>query len=233
LAGREIKGLPPAHAPRALAAFDPPPNKVGQSLGPKGVRTRRRIMDAAAKLLTERSFADVRITDIARAAHVAQPNFYTYFASVDDVIHALAEEVSLDPLARHLETDWSGPEGVALARQLIEASFALWAGQRGILALAWFLADKRQGDFPDLRIRQVRTFFKAFEAQIRRSQDAGRISRAVNARLAGYECVGLISSAAIKYELLRESGFSHRHLVETNARLVHTIVTGIAMPVEP
>ena len=228
----ELTGLPQASAKLVPVATEPPPNKLGQSLGPKGVRTRRRIMDATAILLAERSFSDVRITDIARAAHIAQPNFYTYFASVDDVLWALAEEVSLDALARHLEPDWAGPEGVALARKLMEDAFALWEDHRAILGLAWFLADKRQGEFPDLRIRQVRTFFKAFEVQIRRSQDAGRISRAVNARLAGYECVGLISSAAIKYALLVESGFSHRHLVETNARLIHMIVTGNATPAE-
>jgi hypothetical protein len=36
-------------------------------------------------------------------------------------------------------------------------------------------------------------------------------------RLAGYECVGLIASAAGKYLQLRESGFSHKQLIETNA----------------
>lgn len=223
--------------PRASAklapSVEPEPNQLGQMLGPKGMRTRRRILDAASELVAERSFSDVRIVDIARAAKIAQPNFYTYFSSVEGVVHALAEEVSLDPLAGYLEADWSGPDGIDLARSLIEEAFTLWARHQPVLALSWFLADKQQGDFPELRVRQVRLLYKALEGQVRRSQDAGRVSRALNARLAGYECVGLISSAAGKYALLRESGFSHKHLVETNARLVHMIVTGIAAPAEP
>jgi AcrR family transcriptional regulator len=208
------------------------PNKLGQSLGAKGARTRRRIMDATADLIAQRSFADVRITDIARAAEIAQPNFYTYFAGVEDVVRALAEDVSLEGLAVLLEPDWSCPEGLALARRLVEEAFALWASHRAVLALIWFLADKRQGDFPQLRIRQVRSLYKAFEAQIRRAQAAGRIAEAIQPRLAGYECVGLISSAAGKYSLLLESGFSRTQLIETNARLLHMIATGLAAPVE-
>jgi hypothetical protein len=61
-----------------------------------------------------------------------------------------------------------------------------------------------------------------------RAQRAGRIARAVEPRLAGYECVGLIAAAAGQYKLLRASGFSHQQLVETNARLIHTVATGIA-----
>jgi AcrR family transcriptional regulator len=222
-----------ASAPQRLPAAVPAaPNKLGQSLGAKGARTRRRIMDATAGLIAERSFADVRITDIARAAQIAQPNFYTYFTGVEDVVRALAEDVSLESLARLLEQDWAGADGLALARRLVEEAFALWARHRAVLALIWFLADKRHGDFPQLRIRQVRSLYKAFEGQIRRSQDAGRIARAVQPRLAGYECVGLISSASSKYALLLQSGFSRTQLIETNARLLHMIATGIAAPVE-
>lgn len=204
------------------------PNKLGQSLGPKGARTRRRIMDATEELVTNRPFSDVRITDIARAAEIAQPNFYTYFASVEDVIRELGREISLEGLARHLQPDWAKPHGLAHARQLTEAAFETWRQHHAVIGLFWFFADKRHGDFPELRVQQTRVLYKAFEAQIRRSQDAGRISRAVQPRLAGYECVGLISSAAVKYDLLRDSGFSHDQLIETNARLVHMIATGIA-----
>jgi AcrR family transcriptional regulator len=214
------------------AAISSGPNKLGQSLGAKGTRTRRRIMEATAELIAQRSFADVRITDIARTAEIAQPNFYTYFTGVEDVVRALAEDVSLESLAVLLEPDWFAPDGLSLARRLVEEAFALWASHRSVLALVWFLADKRQGDFPQLRIRQVRNLYKAFEAQIRRSQEAGRISAALQPRLAGYECVGLISSAASKYALLLESGFTRTQLIETNARLLHMIATGLAAPIE-
>lgn len=212
------------------AAPQPVPNKLGQSLGPKGARTRRRIMQATAELVSQKPFSEVRITEIARAAQIAQPNFYTYFNSIEDVIRELAQEISLEGLARHLEPDWSRPGGVAHARQLMEEAVELWRAHSPVLGLSWFFADKRIGDFPQLRIEQTRALYKAFEAQVRQGQQAGRIAKAVQPRLAGYECIALISSASNKYDLLRESGFSHKQLVETNARLLHTITTGLATP---
>lgn len=224
--------MPSAAAKIAPIPLEPTPNKLGQSLGAKGARTRRRIMDATAELLAQRSFSDLKITDIARAAGIAQPNFYTYFASIEDVILALGQEISLEGLAHHLEPDWSLPQGLALARRLMEDAVELWRRHHAVMGLSWFFADKRVAEFPELRIAQTRVLYKAFERQVRHSQEAGRIAKAVQPRLAGYECIALISSASGKYDLLRESGFSHKQLVETNARLLHMIATGIADPSE-
>ena len=96
------------------------------------------------------------------------------------------------------------------ARRLITDAFALWKKHHALIALTWYLADKRHGDFAQLRVRQVRALYKAFETQVRRAHQAGRISRTVEPRLAGYECVGLISAAGGQYTLLRASGFSHQ-----------------------
>lgn len=224
--------MPRSTAKLVPVPAEPAPNKLGQSLGAKGARTRRRIMEATAGLVATRSLADIRITEIARGAQIAQPNFYTYFTSIEDVILALGQEVSLEGLAAHLEADWAGPQGIPQARLLIEEAFELWRKHAAVIALFWSFADKQRGEFPEKRVQQVRSLYKAFEAQVRRSQAAGRIASAVHPRLAGYECIGLISSAASRYDLLRESGFSHKHLVETNARLLHMIATGIANPPE-
>jgi AcrR family transcriptional regulator len=223
--------LRPASEPQRSAVVRGVPN-LDRGLGLKGAHTRRRIMAATADFIGTRPFADVRITEIAQAAQIAQSSFYNYFTSVEDVIRALAEDVSLEPLARLVEVDWSGRGGLSLSRQLMEAAFELWQEHRAVLNLVWFLADERQGMFPELRTRQVRGLYKAFEAQVRRSQATGRIAPEIHPRLAGYECVGLIASAATRYGLLLRSGFTHAQLVETNARLLHMIATGLPPRVE-
>jgi AcrR family transcriptional regulator len=200
--------------------------QAAKGRGPKGARTRQRIMDATAAILGNRPFADLRITEIARAADIAQPNFYTYFSSVEDVVLAIAREISVDSLAAYLEPDWDGEAGVAHARRLVEAAIELWLEHRGIFSLVGLLADKRHGDFPALRVRQMRVIHKSFEAKILRAQAAGRIHPSVTPRLAGYECTGIINSTGQKYELLIASGFSHGQLVETTARLLHLMATG-------
>lgn len=194
--------------------------------GPKGERTRRRILDATAALLAERSYADIRITEIARTAGIVQPNFYTYFASIEDAVLALAREISADGLSVHLDPDWDGEGGIEHARSLAEAAIDLWRRHREVFSIVGALADKRHGDFAAVRVNQMRALYKAFEAKIRKGQAAGRISADITPRLAGYECVGVIASAGQRYELLIASGFTHRELVETTARLLHLIATG-------
>jgi AcrR family transcriptional regulator len=201
-------------------------SKPDQTRGPKGNRTRRRVMDATAALLTEHALADIRITDIARAAEIAQPNFYTYFDSIEDVILAIATEISADSLSIYLQPDWSGEDGLVHARQFVEAAFQFWLKYREIFAIVNVLADKKHGAFADVRVSQMRTIYKSFEAKVRKAQTARRISRSIAPRLAGYECVSIIGSVSQRYELLRASGFTHVQLVETTARLLHMIATG-------
>ena len=77
---------------------------------------------------------------------------------------------------------------------------------------------------------QPRTVYGAFESKIRQAQTLGRVSEAISPRLAGYECVNILGSTGAKYDLLMASGFSHRRLVETTARLLHAAVTGEQAP---
>jgi len=213
-----------AEPPTALRE---PSKKAPSSRGRKGAETRRRIMDATHAMLAARAFNEIRITDIARAANIAQPNFYTYFASIDDVIMALANEISADHLAVYLEPDWSGPDGLSLAMQFTEAALEMWQRHCGVFAVVGDLADKRRGDFAAVRVQQMRTIHKSFERKVAGAQAAGRIDPKIVPRLAGYECVSIIGSVGRRYDLMRASGFSHEDMVSTTARLLHLIATGL------
>ena len=52
----------------------------------KSVRTRERILDAAAEVLSRKGYAGTRLTDVAEAAGVQAPAIYYYFASRDDLV---------------------------------------------------------------------------------------------------------------------------------------------------
>ncbi|BBX62375.1 TetR family transcriptional regulator [Mycobacterium saskatchewanense] len=52
----------------------------------KSALTRSRILDAAARVLSERGYAGLRLTDVAAAAHLQAPAIYYYFPSRDDLI---------------------------------------------------------------------------------------------------------------------------------------------------
>lgn len=206
------------------------PLKDAKPLGSKGERTRRRILDATLRLIAQRPLFELRVTDVARAAGVAQPHFYAYFTSLEDAILAAARDVSGDELKVYLEPDWSGEAGLAHARALVEAAIAFWRRNKAILTIVATLADRMHGPFATVRADQMRNVYGAFENKIREAQALGQVSEAISPRLSGYECVNILGSTGAKYDLFMASGFSHRRLVETTARLLHMIVTGERAP---
>jgi AcrR family transcriptional regulator len=62
----------------------------------KSARTRRRILDAAAHVLSRKGYAGTRLTDVADQAGLQAPAIYYYFPSRDDLI----EEVTWSGIAR-------------------------------------------------------------------------------------------------------------------------------------
>ncbi len=55
------------------------------------LETRRRLLVAARKILSEREFADVSVADIAREAGVAVGSFYVYFKRKEDIVEVLED----------------------------------------------------------------------------------------------------------------------------------------------
>jgi TetR/AcrR family transcriptional regulator, cholesterol catabolism regulator len=54
--------------------------------GSKSARTRERLLDAAAGVLSRKGFAGTRLSDIAEQAHVQAPAIYYYYSSREDLI---------------------------------------------------------------------------------------------------------------------------------------------------
>lgn len=56
------------------------------SAGSKSARTRERLLDAAASVLSRKGFAGTRLSDIAEQAQVQAPAIYYYYSSREDLI---------------------------------------------------------------------------------------------------------------------------------------------------
>ncbi|MDT7706271.1 MAG: hypothetical protein QOG20_1878 [Pseudonocardiales bacterium] len=67
---------------------DPGPDVPGgaDTATSKSARTRGRLLDAAAKVLSRKGFAGTRLADIAEQAHVQAPAIYYYYPSREDLI---------------------------------------------------------------------------------------------------------------------------------------------------
>ncbi|MEE2033027.1 TetR/AcrR family transcriptional regulator [Rhodococcus chondri] len=68
---------------KAAEKADPTPDSKADS---KSARTRERILDAAAHVLSVKGYAGTRLTDVAEYAALQAPAIYYYFASREDLI---------------------------------------------------------------------------------------------------------------------------------------------------
>ncbi|MCU1355761.1 MAG: regulatory protein TetR [Acidimicrobiales bacterium] len=80
---------PPIPTP-VMPPLPAPPH--ARPLRPRGEQTRRRLLEAGAKVLPARGYHDARVDDIVATAGVSHGSFYRYFSDKDDFFRALAEE---------------------------------------------------------------------------------------------------------------------------------------------
>src|SRR4029450_12711747 len=68
----------------------------------KSARTRARILDAAAHVLSVKGYAGTRLSDVAEYAEIQAPAIYYYFPSRDDLIEEVMYAGIAD-MGRHLQ----------------------------------------------------------------------------------------------------------------------------------
>lgn len=75
------------------------PSRGRRAARPSGDERQQAILDTAARLIQQRSFADISVDDLAKGAGISRPTFYFYFASKDAVLLSL-----MDPLITRADT---------------------------------------------------------------------------------------------------------------------------------
>lgn len=131
-----------------------PVRREAAALGPKGAKTRRRLLDAAAELLETRSPVSLTAVAIARHAGVSPASFYVYFDDIGDIVHelALCANDDLGPLMAVLQRwrtgELTGQQG---ARAFIAAYREHWNRHRTILNVRNLEADRGEARFLGMR----------------------------------------------------------------------------------
>lgn len=203
-------------------------NKRGQRLGTKGERTRQRIMDGLVGILQSKHLWEISVAEICGKCGIAPTNFYTYFNGVEDVMLAVATDVSegWPRIERYLDGNWSGRRGVMQARRLVEEAIAYWREHHAVLNVINLMADDRHPAFSRLRVLRLRPVHKAMEATIRQAQQEGRLSKRLHARMASFSAASIVEGVSARYELTLSGGITHKQLVDVVARQLVLLLDG-------
>jgi AcrR family transcriptional regulator len=215
-----------ASAPRKTPTLD----QSGRELGPRALQTRRRLLDATAKLLGSQSVRDFSVVEIARQAGTSPATFYQYFKDANEATLVLAEEAAdeMPAVMELLDGSWEGRDGLERSRQLVEAFVQHWDRHRSVLLVRNLAAD--EGDRRFLRVRQKamtpvlgRLAQRVSEGQAAGSVDPAMVPQAVAAALGT-----ILERLAAYHKSLELMGVKRADLVDTCARIVLQTLGGTA-----
>lgn len=204
----------------------------GRALGKRGALTRSRLLEATTRLLDDAGVRDLRVVDIARDVGTSPATFYQYFRDVDEAVLALAEDVGEDlaPLGDLLARDWSGPDGLAVARRLVDAFIEYWDSNRAVLRTRNLAAQEGDQRFRTVRNESLRPLREGLADKVAVAQREGRVGAAVTPMAAAAALASMLERMAAFHTDLEPLGVDRDDLVETTARILHQTVTGQVSP---
>lgn len=99
--------------------------------------TRRRIVEAAGRVLSETGYAGLSASAVARAAGIAQPTFYVHFRDKDDLVRTVGEELigSLRARLREARERVLAGQGVDAVRETFRIPLQVWIEHPALLRL--------------------------------------------------------------------------------------------------
>jgi AcrR family transcriptional regulator len=200
----------------------------GRPLGKRGAATRRRLVEATARLLESHGVRDLRVVDIAREVGTSPATFYQYFRDVEEAVLALTAEVGeeLAPVDELLRRPWKGPSGLDSAREMVDAFIRYWDGNRAVLRTRNLAAQEGDQRFRQVRNNSLRPLIEHLANAIAASQAEGRVSSKISPPAAAAALVALLERMAAFHRDLETLGVTRADVVETTARIVHQTVTG-------
>jgi AcrR family transcriptional regulator len=202
--------------------------KDGRVIGARAFQTRRKLLDATARLLAERGVLDVKVVDVTRDVHTSPATFYQYFADVTEAILALADEAAADSVAviEVLDVPWTKANARAQARAFTLAYMDYHAEHQAILRVRNLRAEEGDPRFRDARSRASQSLMEAMMAKLRAAQDAGRVADHLNPYASAAAMVAVLERLVAYQSELGRRGVSRDALVDTIACLLVQTLTG-------
>lgn len=200
----------------------------GRSIGARAQATRRRLLDATARLLSELGVLDLRVVDITRAVGTSPATFYQYFPDVDAAILALAQEAKDDerPLVDFLTPGWSTMGGLTQARTFVDAYIEFWNSHHAVLRIRNLKAEEGDPSFRAVRSEANLLVIDAMQTMLRSSIEAGRLPEALDPFTAAAAMVAMIERILAFQPEMARRGADRQKLLESLSILLYRGLTG-------
>jgi len=202
--------------------------QTGRVLGPRALRTRRRLLDATAALFRERSVLDISVVEIARKAETSPATFYHYFKDVEEAALDLAREAAdeMPGLLELIDGSWQGAAGMRTARSIAQAFMDHWEAHHAVLLIRNLAADKGDARFQEVRRAALSPMLERLSERIAEAQREGRVADSLHPFAAAAALGSLLESLSAHTAELTQRGAGRNELIATSAAILFQVVTG-------
>src|SRR5580700_5902409 len=198
LSARRARGRAPARAPRA---------------GDK----RERILDAAVRVFARKGFYLTRVSEVAKAAGVADGTIYLYFKSKDDLLVSLFEH-RIERLLTYMDTE---------LQRVIELQLGLLEGERDLAEVVTVILRQSTKLMKEYAAPKFTAYFDAIAKVIAEGQASGELRADISPHLAARAIFGALDAITMTWALGKaEPG----GLSRASGQIVELVLRGLSSP---
>ncbi len=217
------KALPKARRPVEPHARAKRGNGLTKVAGDK----RERILDAAVKVFARKGFHATRVSEVAKAAGVADGTIYLYFESKDHLLVSLFEH-RVGRLLAYLETELPRASSAAhRLRRIIELQLGLLEGERDLAEVITVILRQSSKLMREYAVPAFSAYLDAIASVIAEGQAAGELRDDVSPHLAARAVFGALDGIAMTWALGKAE---HGGLLRTSGQLVELVLHGLTPP---
>ncbi len=188
--GRERAGKRPKRAEKRT-----PQPRVGDK--------RPRILEAAVRVFAKSGFYATRVSDVARAAGVADGTIYLYFKSKDELLLSLFED-RVEKLLAYMRSELPKQGGApAKLRRIIELQLGLLEGERDLAEVMTVILRQSTKLLKQYAAPKFMAYLEAIAAVVSEGQAAGVFRRDVPPLLVARATWGALDAIALTWALGR------------------------------
>lgn len=206
----------------------------GRVPGRRGLATRQKLLEQTAEMLRTTSYRELKVVDIARAAHTSPATFYQYFGDVESAILVLAEGISGEGGARLSgivrTSSWKGAAAYDTSCELVDAVMQIWEGGRAVLRVVDLATNEGDLRFQKIRISMLNELTVALSEVIDDAARVGRHPADLDPMATAGVLVAMLAHVAAHRYGFEFWGIRTQPVERSMARIVYTTVTGRKPP---
>jgi TetR/AcrR family fatty acid metabolism transcriptional regulator len=202
----------------------------GRRSGARAARAgdkRARILDAAVRVFARKGFHATRVSEVAKAAGVADGTIYLYFKSKDALLVSLFEH-HVQRLLSFLQQDLPhATSSAAKLRRIVEIQLGLLEGERDLAQVITIILRQSTKLMKEYAAPKFMAYLDAIARVVAEGQALGEIRKDVSPHLAARAIFGALDGIAMTWAL----GKAERGgLLRASGQLAEIILRGLTPP---